>query len=538
MAAYPSARKHRLSAYDQRHAHSIPAPLGMSYSDGRAHTDPDSDPEFNSGAFVYESKTRTKKRRVPPLSVRPVCLSAVFFGARAGVSSGRHGNGEPAAGVLRSVSCGAGDDLDLHSASDDDEGEGDVEPVDDPDDEEDGGDAYEGEEEPVVSKTLMMFANRRGEGAVLETRGAQGDAAAADSETEPESDAEPAPEPVPNTEKRKSPSLPSASPPAKRVKAAPPDGDDICALMRLGSAHGGVDVLADDSETESESEPEPARVPVGDVVHAAHFLVRPARESDSETESEDEADLVANPAYSPRPGFPLGPGQAHLGPLVLDRAKGVMVPASINTYLREYQRDGVRFFWGLYNEGRGGLLGDDMGLVISFLSAIMKKHGDDRDVDRRRNHVSELQDGPEWTQKRTLPPANALWPTCLVIAPSSVVQNWEREFRTWGYFEVGLYVGTPDQREGVLTDFKMGRLDVVITSFDLARRDIALLDDLAWSAVIVDEVHRVKNPRSKMTEAYHRFACQRRFGLTGTAIQNSYHELWTILDWTNPGRLG
>ncbi|KIK23702.1 hypothetical protein PISMIDRAFT_100044 [Pisolithus microcarpus 441] len=263
---------------------------------------------------------------------------------------------------------------------------------------------------------------------------------------------------------------------------------------------------------------------------------------DSETESEDEADLVANPLFSPRPGFPLASGELPLGPLILDRAKGIRVPAAINTYLREYQRDGVRFFWELYDQGRGGLLGDDMGLVrktiqvISFLSAIMKKYGDARDVDRRRKHVSQLQDRPEWADRRTLPPANATWPTCLIIAPSSVVPNWEREFQTWGYFEVGIYTGS--QREDVLTDFKMGRLDVVITSFDLARRDITLLEDLAWSTVVVDEVHRVKNPRSKITEAYNRFACTRRFGLTGTAIQNSYGELWTILDWTNPGGLG
>ncbi|KIJ61227.1 hypothetical protein HYDPIDRAFT_97032 [Hydnomerulius pinastri MD-312] len=168
----------------------------------------------------------------------------------------------------------------------------------------------------------------------------------------------------------------------------------------------------------------------------------------------------------------------------------------------------------------------------------MKKYGDRRDVDRRRNYVSKLQDGAEWKESRTLPPANAVWPTCLIVAPSTVVPNWEREFETWGYFEVGCYTGSPARREEVLTNFRMGRLDVVLTSFDLARRDISLLDELAWSTIIVDEVHRVKNPRSKITEAYNQFACMRRFGLTGTTIQNSYNEMWTILDWTNPGRLG
>ncbi|OAX33766.1 hypothetical protein K503DRAFT_699906 [Rhizopogon vinicolor AM-OR11-026] len=168
----------------------------------------------------------------------------------------------------------------------------------------------------------------------------------------------------------------------------------------------------------------------------------------------------------------------------------------------------------------------------------MRKHGDERDIDRRRNHVSNIQDGPEWRKHRTLPPANKTWPTCLIIAPTSVVPNWEREFETWGYFEVGSYTGSKKEREDVLTDFKMGRLDVVLTTFEVARRDIALLDDLAWSAVFIDEAHRVKNPRSKITVAFNQFTCLRRFGLTGTTIQNSYMEAWTILDWTNPGRLG
>lgn len=69
-------------------------------------------------------------------------------------------------------------------------------------------------------------------------------------------------------------------------------------------------------------------------------------------------------------------------------------------------------------------------------------------------------------------------------------------------------------------------------------RDIGLLEHLAWSLVIVDEVHRVKNTNSGTTKALHQFQSPLRFGLTGTAIQNNYAELWTILDWTNPKKLG
>lgn len=106
----------------------------------------------------------------------------------------------------------------------------------------------------------------------------------------------------------------------------------------------------------------------------------------------------------------------------------------------------------------------------------MQKDGVVTDMDRRRNYVSRMQDRKAWKKRRELPLANAKWPTCLIIAPSTVVHNWQREFETvsgfisqtffrlkdfqWGYFEVGLYNGTRKEREPVLQDFKMGRLDV------------------------------------------------------------------------------
>ena len=103
---------------------------------------------------------------------------------------------------------------------------------------------------------------------------------------------------------------------------------------------------------------------------------------------------------------------------------------------------------------------------------------------------------------------------------------------------MGTYIGQPDIRQHVLHDFKLGRLDVVITSYELFQREVELFCDLAWSCVFADEVHRAKNENSKTTDALHQLQCQLRFGLTGTLIQNSYEEMWTILDWTNPGRVG
>ncbi|KAG6837763.1 hypothetical protein H0H93_001690 [Arthromyces matolae] len=294
----------------------------------------------------------------------------------------------------------------------------------------------------------------------------------------------------------------------------------------------------EDSVTEPESDMEEQLLAAPLI--SAYVSSGSETESDPEYELDDPVSVVTFDAtishrrqrLKPRPGFPLRDGQAFRGPLYLDSDKKIAVPASINTYLRDYQRDGVRFFYKQYSEGRGGLLGDDMGL----------KKGVMTDKNRRKKHVSRLQDGEAWKKRRELPPADATWPTCLIIAPSTVVHNWQREFQTdslqWGYFEIGMYNGSQKEREPVLNDFKMGRIDVVLTTFDVARRDIDVLDSLPWTTIFVDEVHRVKNVNSKIAMAYHQFGCERRFGLTGTTIQNSYKEMWTILDWTNPGRVG
>jgi DNA excision repair protein ERCC-6-like 2 len=93
-------------------------------------------------------------------------------------------------------------------------------------------------------------------------------------------------------------------------------------------------------------------------------------------------------------------------------------------------------------------------------------------------------------------------------------------------------------RDPVLHDFILGRLDVVITSYDFVQSDVEYLCDLPWSCIFVDEVHKAKNDNSKTADALHRFQCRTRFGLTGTLIQNSYDEMWSILDWTNPGKVG
>lgn len=251
---------------------------------------------------------------------------------------------------------------------------------------------------------------------------------------------------------------------------------------------------------------------------------------DSDTALPDISAALVAPAPTSRPDFPLSLVQSSVGPLQL--GEEVKVPATINRFLRDYQRDGVRFMYKNYKQGRGGILGDDMGLgktiqVIAFLSAIMDKQGlASSDAQRRINAVRAGRLSAHGQR------ADELWPTCLIICPASVMTNWQNELDTWGYFEHA----TMDADS--LKDFARGRLDILITSHQTGKLWIDSINQQHWSVVFVDECHTLKNPASNLTLALNSIPCTCRFGLTGTAIQNRLEEFWTLLNWSSPGFFG
>ncbi|KAI0299056.1 P-loop containing nucleoside triphosphate hydrolase protein [Multifurca ochricompacta] len=337
----------------------------------------------------------------------------------------------------------------------------------------------------------------------------------------------------------------------------------------LAKRAGPVEGSATESESDS-NDALPSLLPAPALALALRALPKSLPEDDSVTESESDSECPTEMLPGLDPLINSDSASSSLADaMVLDAKHHIRVPSSLSKRLRQYQREGVQFFFERYVLGRGAILGDDMGLgktiqVISFLSALMRKSGTPLDKERRRNRVSQLQDSREWREGRKLPPPDDKWPTALIVAPSSVVNVWTREFSKWGYFEVGAYIGTPSDRE-------------LVTSFDTARRSVSLLDNLPWTLLIVDEAHRLKNPKSSTTRALASFHWPEyhpvpthvtelmsgsetqlntsqlvsmpsvtpfprmgpvRIALTGTAIQNSYMELWTLLDWVNPGSVG
>ncbi|XP_066016491.1 DNA excision repair protein ERCC-6-like 2 isoform X3 [Pocillopora verrucosa] len=210
----------------------------------------------------------------------------------------------------------------------------------------------------------------------------------------------------------------------------------------------------------------------------------------------------------------------------------IQIPATINSYLRQYQRDGVSFLFQHYSENTGAILGDDMGLgktvqVISFISAILGKTGTKVDIFRkfmdRMAHEKQEKVNPETG-------------TFLVVSPGSVMFNWRDELETWGHFKTGLFHGTT--RESTLDRASRGRLDVVLTTYETMRNYLTDVNRLKWLAVIMDEVHRLKDPKAQITVAAKALNVKRRYGLTGTPLQNKLEEFWCVLDWANPGSLG
>ncbi|KAF3058394.1 DNA excision repair protein ERCC-6-like 2 [Daldinia childiae] len=240
--------------------------------------------------------------------------------------------------------------------------------------------------------------------------------------------------------------------------------------------------------------------------------------------SDDErlADLEEKPQFDEKSG--IKPCRAYKD-IVLEHSAGI-IPASIAQYLRDYQIDGVKFLHYLFVYQKGGILGDDMGLgktvqVAAFLTAMFGKTGDRRDAKRMRKFRRAKDD---W------------YPRALIICPGSLIQNWKNELDRWGWWEVDLYHGAG--RDDVLGAARAGRLEIMITTYTTYKNSRDEVNRVPWDVVVADECHSIKDIAAGITQAMNQVNSLCRIGLTGTAIQNKYEELWTLLNWTNPGQFG
>lgn len=233
-------------------------------------------------------------------------------------------------------------------------------------------------------------------------------------------------------------------------------------------------------------------------------------------------DLEERPKFDERSG--IKPSRPYKD-IDLPQSAG-LIPGSIAQYLRDYQVVGAGFLHRKFVYQEGGILGDDMGLgktvqVAAFLTAAFGKTGDERDAKRMRKVRSQY----DWW-----------YPRILVICPGSLIMNWKNEMNRWGWWDVDVFHGP--NKDDVLGSARAGRLEIMITTYDTYKNSRSSINLVQWDAVVADECHRLKDRKSETTKAMKEVNALCRIGLTGTAIQNNYDELWTLLDWSNPGHFG
>lgn len=181
------------------------------------------------------------------------------------------------------------------------------------------------------------------------------------------------------------------------------------------------------------------------------------------------------------------------------------LPEHLDKIMRNYQKVGFKWFKTLASYGFGGILADEMGLgktlqTIAFLA-------------------TEKGDNPS-----------------IVVAPTSLVYNWQSEIEKFApELNAVVISGSKEKREELMSEIK--DCDVVITSYPLIRRDIEEYKSISFNYCFLDEAQQIKNPASINASTVKEIKAKGYFALTGTPIENSLTELWSIFDFIMPGYL-
>ncbi|MBE9115555.1 DEAD/DEAH box helicase [Lusitaniella coriacea LEGE 07157] len=189
----------------------------------------------------------------------------------------------------------------------------------------------------------------------------------------------------------------------------------------------------------------------------------------------------------------------------------IETPEDFQGQLRPYQIRGVSWLAFLERWSLGACLADDMGLgktpqLLAFLL-----------------HLQER--------------GNLKKPT-LVVCPTSVLGNWEREVKKFApTLKTFVHHGDKRPKGKAFAIATLGK-QLVLTSYSLVYRDLKSLETVHWSGVVLDEAQNIKNPQAKQSQAVRQLKAGFRIALTGTPVENRLSELWSILDFLNPGFLG
>lgn len=200
------------------------------------------------------------------------------------------------------------------------------------------------------------------------------------------------------------------------------------------------------------------------------------------------------------------------------------VPDAMKPILRDYQKTGYRWLCTIAQLGFGGILADDMGLGKTLQIITLLEHA-------RLEAISKTVDLAETASHTACPP-----PVSLIVCPSSLVYNWDSEIEHFApNLKTLLITGTAQERQELLTHY--ADYDILITSYDMLKRDIASYENLHFHYQIIDEAQYIKNHRTQAARSVCSIHSVTRFALTGTPIENRLSELWSIFEYLMPGFL-
>ena len=230
-------------------------------------------------------------------------------------------------------------------------------------------------------------------------------------------------------------------------------------------------------------------------------------------------------------GFEPGPGELPVAEVAADGWLGNLLsgaedrtleptptPDGFIGQLRPYQERGLGWLTFLGDLGLGACLADDMGLgkTAQLLALLVQERAETSLLPKTRRRL-----GPT-----------------LVLCPMSLLGNWQHEATRFApQLDVYVHHG-PDRVAGKAFTRRVGGVDLVLSTYGLATRDAELLANTRWHRLVLDEAQQIKNSAARTTQSVRSIPAERRIAMTGTPVENRLIELWSIMEFLNPGVLG
>jgi superfamily II DNA or RNA helicase len=212
--------------------------------------------------------------------------------------------------------------------------------------------------------------------------------------------------------------------------------------------------------------------------------------------------------------------------LIPDQLPVTKTPQGLKCKMRQYQSEGLSWLIFLQRAGLGGCLADDMGLGKTIQTLALLQYNRENITTIPTNNISHELNLFDIPEKRV---------TSLLIVPASLVYNWDKEIKRFApEMKVYSYIG--NSRKKSISHFL--NYDIILSSYHTIRQDIDLLNTFCFHYIILDESQVIKNPASMLYKTVVKLKSEFKLVLTGTPVENSLTDLWTQLNFVNPGLLG